>query len=69
MAAEVDLVCERVLDGVLHCVYQQPDSPFWVYPVVIAVFIMAILILLLVARLTFGGPRTKRERREDIDAI
>lgn len=62
MSTDYDLECTVVSETIRRCVSLEPDRPFWVYPVVIAVFLMAILILVLVARMTI---RQKRDQDED----
>ncbi len=57
-----DLECKRLADDVFRCVAEQPGTPGWFYPVVLACFAMALIILVLVARMTFKS-RTWRERR------
>lgn len=63
METQVDIVCRTVAEGVLNCAFTDPDSPFWVYPVVIAVFFMAIAILALVARMTFKSGNNEDRRQ------
>lgn len=57
-----DLECKRLAEDTFKCVAEQPGTPVWFYPVVIACFVIALTILVLVARMTFKS-RTWRERR------
>lgn len=69
METQVDIVCKTVAEGVLNCFTLEADRPFWVYPVVIAVFVMAILILVLVARMTFSASFKDSDRTRRIDDV
>lgn len=57
-----DLECERISETMFKCVADAPSTPWWFYPVVIACFLMALVILVLVARMTFRS-RSWMERR------
>lgn len=67
MNDQVDLVCRTITEGGFTCVSLEPDRPIWVYPVVIAVFLMALLILVLVARMTLRAPGGSSDRNRRID--
>lgn len=57
-----DLECKRLAKDTFQCVADQPSTPVWFYPVVLACFVVAVLVLILVARMTFRS-RSWRERR------
>lgn len=65
---EVDLTdfqCERVEADVFKCVAEASPDPIWFYPVVIACFVMALVILVLVARMTLKNPKPQNRRLGD----
>lgn len=62
-----DLECERLSETVFNCVAEQPATPLWFYPVVLACFAMALVILVLTAMILFGkrGHPQQNRRLED----
>ncbi len=61
-----DLECKRIAEDTFQCVADQPSNPVWFYPVVIACFVMALVILVLVARMTFHTRSWKERRVRDV---
>lgn len=67
MEIAYDLECTVVSETIRRCVSLEPDRPWWVYPVVVAVFLMAILILVLVARMTLNQRKIDQEDRRELN--
>lgn len=58
-----DLECERVSETMFKCIAEQPSLPVWFFPLVIACFVVAVLVLILVARMTLLQGKTPDRRQ------
>ncbi len=59
-----NLECKRLALDTFQCVANQTSTPVWFYPLVIACFVISVLVLLLVAKMTLD-PRHRFDRRVD----